>query len=372
MKKYIVLIISCLFLLSGCAIFSSNLTFTPIDGLSDVKISSRAAPAKVSNESDKILETKGYVYIGSVRLEDEVKSCWDKECQNFACTDSLPHKDMIKEVLEKAASQGGDLLVLESNAKPEILSTQKKGSCVSWADRDVQVPYCCKYGSGYCESTCYRTQRQSVCVAHASIYGRKCSFVTRGKVWRQDPELIKDLAKIKEEKKLKLAEIEREKKFPSKFEVMKKTYEANIPKALKQRISILGPSTIKVGDKYGFQEAVWSKKIIIAPQYTDVRHGFSEDLAAVAIGEKDKKLWGFIDKTGQWVIRPSYRDASKFYEGLASVKENNKYGYIDKEGNFIIKPQFDAAYSFIEGIAKVKVGNKEGYVNKAGELFMEP
>jgi len=372
MKKYLILIGPLLFLLSGCAIFSSNLTFTPVDGLNDVNISSRSTPAKISTESDKILETKGYAYIGFVRLEDEVKSCWDKECQNFACTESVPHKDMTKDILEKAASHGGDLLVLGSNAKPVIMSTQKEGSCISWGSRDVQVPYCCKQGRGYCESTCYRTQTQSVCTAHASIYGKKCSFITDGKVWRQDPQLIKDLARIKEEKKLKLAEIEREKKFPSKFEVMKKTYEANIPKALKERISVLGPSAIKVGDKYGFQEAVWSKKIIIAPQYTDLRHGFSEGLAAVAIGEKYKKLWGFIDNTGQWVIRPSYRDASKFYEGLASVKENDKYGYIDKEGNFIIKPQFDAAYSFIEGIAKVKVGNKEGYINKAGELFMEP
>jgi len=373
MKKYLILIGPLLFLLSGCAIFSSNITFTPVDGLRDVKISSRTAPAKISTESDKILETKEYAYIGFVRLEDEVKSCWDKECQNFVCTDNLPHKDMTKEVLEKAAAVGGDLLVLGSNAKLERSSIQKdSGPCVQWMDKYIEVPYCCKQGRGYCESTCYKTQRRTVCTRQATIHGVKCSFITDGKVWRHDPELIKDLARIKEEKKLKLAEIEREKKFPSKFEVMKKTYEANIPKALKERISILGPSTIKVGDKYGFQEAVWSKKIIIAPQYTDVRHGFSEGLAAVAIGEKYKKLWGFIDNTGQWVIRPSYRDASKFYEGLASVKENDKYGYIDKEGNFIIKPQFDAAYSFIEGIAKVKVGNKEGYINKAGELFMEP
>jgi hypothetical protein len=372
MKKYLILIAPLLFLLSGCAIFSSNITFTPVDGLSDVKISSRSTPAKISNESDKIIETKGYAYIGFVRLEDEVKACWDKECQNFECTASLPHQDMTKKVLEKAAAEGGDLLVLGLNVKPEISSTRKEGKCIGWTDTYVQVPYCCKSGRGYCESTCYRSERRSVCSSWSSIYGRKCSFITDGKVWRQDPQLIKDLARIKEEKKLKLAEIEREKKFPRKFEVMKKTYEANIPKALKERISIRGPSAIKVGDKYGFQEAVWSKKIIIAPQYTDVLHGFSEGLAAVAIGEKDKKLWGFIDNTGQWVIRPSYGDASKFYEGLASVKENNKYGYIDKKGNFIIKPQFDAAYSFIEGMAKVKVGNKEGYVNKLGEVFMEP
>jgi hypothetical protein len=361
MKKYLILIAPLLFLLSGCAIFSSNITFTPVDGLSDVKISSRTTPAKISNESDKILETKGYAYIGFVRLEDEVKACWDKDCQNFKCTDDLPHKDMTKEAIDTAASQGGDLLILESNAKRELSRTTKKdGPCVRYGDTYIQVSYCCKQGRGYCESTCFRTERRTVCMEQATVSGMKCSFVTSGKVWRYDPELIKDLAKI-----------EREKKFPRNFEVMKKTHKANLPKAFKERISILGPSAIKVGDKYGFQEAVWSKKIIIPPQYTAVNL-FREDLASVAIGEKDKKLWGFIDKTGKWVIRPSYHDASSFYEGLASVKVNNKYGYIDKQGNFIIKPQFDAAYSFIEGIAKVKVGNKEGYVNKLGEVFMEP
>jgi hypothetical protein len=224
------------------------------------------------------------------------------------------------------------------------------------------VSYCCKYGKGYCESTCFREERRTVCLEQGTISGKKCSFVTSGKVWRQDPELIKDLAKT-----------EKEKKFPSKFKVMKKTYMANLPKALKerQRISTAAPWRMQAGDKYGFQESLLSKKIIIPPQYIAVQR-FSEDFASVAIGEKDKKLWGFIDINGKWVIQPLYHDASSFYEGLASVKVNNKYGYIDKQGNFIIKPQFDAAYSFIEGIAKVKVGNKEGYINKAGEVFMEP
>jgi hypothetical protein len=38
--------------------------------------------------------------------------------------------------------------------------------CVEWTT--TQVPYCCKYGNGYCESTCYRTQNicaRSVCDA---------------------------------------------------------------------------------------------------------------------------------------------------------------------------------------------------------------
>jgi hypothetical protein len=57
---------------------------------------------------------------------------------------------------------------------------------------------------------------------------------------------------------------------------------------------------------------------------------------------------------------------------LAAVEVNKKYGYIDKTGNFIIKPQFDNAYLFVQGIAKVNIGNKERYINKAGEFFMEP
>jgi hypothetical protein len=362
MKKYLILIGPLLFLLSGCAIFSSNITFTPVDGLRDVKISSRTAPAKISTESDKILETKEYAYIGFVRLEDEVKSCWDKECQNFVCTDNLPHKDMTKEVLEKTAAVGGDLLVLGSNAKLERSSIQKdSGPCVQWMDKYIEVPYCCKQGRGYCESTCYKTQRRTVCTRQATIHGVKCSFITDGKVWRHDPELIKDLARIEEEKK-----------FPRNFEVMKKAYEPRFQEDLKKGLSRVGPPAIKIGGKYGFQESVQSNKIIIKPHYTDVYYTWSEDLIAASVGERDQQLWGFIDKTGKWIIRPSYQAAKNFCDGVAAVRVNNKYGYIDKKGDFIIKPQFDVAWDFMQGIARVKVGNKKGYVNKVGEVFMEP
>jgi hypothetical protein len=360
MKKYLILIVPFLIFLSGCAIFSSNITFTPVYGLKEVKLSSRTIPAKISKESDKTLEAQGYAYIGFARSEDVVKTCWEDDCRNFTCSEKLSHRDTTKEVLDEAAAHGGDVVILQKDATLSTDSTTKEGKCIGWRDRDIQVSYCCQHERGYCQRTCFRTQTVRDCTNYENIYGKKCSFVTSGTVWRHDPELIKDLAKIK-----------REKKFPSKFEVMKKTHEANLPKALKERISTAGPWRMQAGDKYGFQESLFSKKIIIPPQYTAVNL-FSEDLASVAIGEKDKKLWGFIDKTGNWVIRPSYHDANSFYEGLASVKVNNKYGYIDKQGNFIIKPQFDAAYSFIEGIAKVKVGNKEGYVNKAGEVFMEP
>lgn len=361
MNKYILLIVPILFLLSGCAIFSSNITFTPADGLGDVKISSRSTPAKISKESDKDLEAKGYAYIGFVRSEDIVKTCWGDDCRDFICSDKLPHRDTTKEVIDETTARGGDIVILQKDATLSIDSATKQGKCIGWRDRDIQVSYCCQHERGYCQRTCFRTQTVRDCTTYENIYGKKCSFVTTGTVWRQDPELIKELAKI-----------EREKKYPRNFEVMKKAYEPRFQEDLKKGFSRTGPPSIKVDGKYGFQESVQSNKIIIKPQFTDVYYTWSENLIAASIGERDKQLWGFIDDTGKWVIRPSYQAAKNFCDGVAAVRVNNKYGYIDKKGNLIIKPQFDVAWDFMQGIARVKVGNKKGYVNKLGEIFMEP
>jgi hypothetical protein len=40
----------------------------------------------------------------------------------------------------------------------------------------------------------------------------------------------------------------------------------------------------------------------------------------------------------------------------------NKYGYINNTGEIVIKPQFDLAYAFSEGLAVVEVNGKEGFI----------
>lgn len=37
---------------------------------------------------------------------------------------------------------------------------------------------------------------------------------------------------------------------------------------------------------------------------------------------------------------------------LFPVEQSGKFGYIDKTGNIIIKPQFDSAWDFSEGLAR--------------------
>jgi DUF971 family protein len=97
---------------------------------------------------------------------------------------------------------------------------------------------------------------------------------------------------------------------------------------------------------------------------------YSEGLAKKQSGNK----WGFIDKTGNFVIKPQFDDAHDFSEGLAAVKLNGKWGYIDKNGSFGIQLQFDdirVERGFYGGVASVWDSDEESdlYINKRGEVI---
>jgi hypothetical protein len=167
---------------------------------------------------------------------------------------------------------------------------------------------------------------------------------------------------------------------------------------------------------WGFIDRTGAVKI--APQFTGAggySQGFSEGLAAVAVGGKCVKLrqweitgrrWGFIDRTGKMVIEARYgfvrdfhsgralvsesgyafvnragkrvielgkRNASDFSEGLCSVRDSSgKYGYMDTLGRMVIPARYVVAGSFSEGRAYVqfKYGEKYGFIDRSGELVI--
>lgn len=82
-------------------------------------------------------------------------------------------------------------------------------------------------------------------------------------------------------------------------------------------------------------------------------------------------LWGYINKLGEVVIKPQFRCAGQFSEGLASVRLNGTYGFIDGTGNFVIEPLYDIAYSFEYGQAKVYLDAKPYYIDKKGQIIFE-
>jgi hypothetical protein len=125
----------------------------------------------------------------------------------------------------------------------------------------------------------------------------------------------------------------------------------------------------KKGQVFGWGFVDKSYKFVIpSDALLDARH-FKEGLAPAAMNlDYDGKMtsadesgamrkWGFVDRTGKWVIPPTYASAKPFSEGLAVVgvpekdSYDNKYGYIDKTGKMVIPASFAFAESFSEGLA---------------------
>jgi hypothetical protein len=86
------------------------------------------------------------------------------------------------------------------------------------------------------------------------------------------------------------------------------------------------------------------------------------------------RRWGFIDKTGNVVIKPQFLQLGDFSEGLAPAQSSAsaKWGFIDRQGNFVVQPQYDEVEGFKEGLAAVRVGSKIGYIDKTGNMVIDP
>lgn len=82
---------------------------------------------------------------------------------------------------------------------------------------------------------------------------------------------------------------------------------------------------------------------------------------------KDK--FGFIDTLGNWIITPQFDDASSFYEGFASVCENDSCFYINKEGKKTSVNYFEETESYKDGIAIVKKDDLYFLINRSGQLI---
>ena len=90
--------------------------------------------------------------------------------------------------------------------------------------------------------------------------------------------------------------------------------------------------------------------------------------------------WGFIDKTGNLLIRsqylnrlsgPPWKPVSpliEFHEGLAVVGTETSNAYINRRGEIIIAPAFLWYGSFAGGLASVFDGRQTvGYIDKQGK-----
>jgi hypothetical protein len=94
---------------------------------------------------------------------------------------------------------------------------------------------------------------------------------------------------------------------------------------------------------------------------------FSEGLAYITIDSG----CGYIDKSGQIVIKPQYDECGRFEEGFADVKIGDSYGFINKTGQLVIPAQYDHVAPFSDGFAKVDSNGKCGYINYQGKMIVD-
>ena len=92
-----------------------------------------------------------------------------------------------------------------------------------------------------------------------------------------------------------------------------------------------------------------------------------------AVEENGK--WGYIDRNGNWIIRPQFVLAQDFLNtGIAAVIDDSGWVYIDKKGNHVIRPFiFDNGPDyFSEGLARFTVNERFGYFDQYGKIVIPP
>lgn len=145
---------------------------------------------------------------------------------------------------------------------------------------------------------------------------------------------------------------------------------------------------------------------------------FYSGLALVALKDisSEDLLYGFINKSGQWVIEPSFQHATSFVEGVSYVVKGNKNyfmnikgdlftqienendgicqegesdlfdysegfalihvndsaSFIDKNGKRICSRMFRRAFKFSEGMAAIQLNDKWGFCDTTGKIVIQP
>jgi len=109
-------------------------------------------------------------------------------------------------------------------------------------------------------------------------------------------------------------------------------------------------------------------EVVIPPQFYSARP-FKESVAFV--GTQNGHV--LIDTTGTIIARNFVAlrgNYSNFSNNRAAVQKEFNYGYIDKSGQFVIPAVYDAARDFSEGLAAVKKDGKWGFINTSGQTMV--
>ncbi|MFA6599194.1 MAG: WG repeat-containing protein [Ignavibacteriaceae bacterium] len=112
---------------------------------------------------------------------------------------------------------------------------------------------------------------------------------------------------------------------------------------------------------------------IIARKFIAI-NGWHSKFSGGFAGASKNSAYGFIDKTGKFVIEPNFEEVRDFSNGFAAVKKDNKWGFIDTTGSITVPFQFtNEPKPFSNGRAFVQGANYTwGIIDTTGKLLVEP
>lgn len=145
---------------------------------------------------------------------------------------------------------------------------------------------------------------------------------------------------------------------------------------------------VEIKEKTGFMDR--AGKLVIEPQFEDAED-FAGGLAPVKLRSEETTWcprdesgsrkgftmkWGYVDKTGKFVIPPQFESAAPFSEGVAAIQQCDEAFFIDATGKKVISGDFRYASSFAGGLSRVDVTTKSGllwgYIDKRGKMVWGP
>ncbi len=168
-----------------------------------------------------------------------------------------------------------------------------------------------------------------------------------------------------------------------------------------------GRGFVLLGDKWHLINE--SGEFVGSNTFYDVRL-FHEGIAAVYVKSEDGILCAYIDRDGQYIVKPMYKgivddyyggygriknpsgamffnhdgdlvvkylDSGVLREGLRAVKmqDSNLWGFVDEHFQLVIEPKYYDAKGFSDGYAPVLVDNDErkwAYIDKDANIVIKP
>lgn len=96
------------------------------------------------------------------------------------------------------------------------------------------------------------------------------------------------------------------------------------------------------------------------------------NLHPASVYENNQLKWGYINKKGDFVIKPSFTGAEDFQNnGLAFVWDKDDVGIIDRNGNYITQQKFSYISPYSEGIAIGEDVSGFKAIDEKGQIIFE-